>query len=184
MPAVDIARRRARSAVRIAVYLVYQYGAALVPSRLRWMRKVRVALLRLSGRDVAWSAHINSYARIGSGSTIADHAGVGEGSILSGEVHLGRHVTMGPGCRFFTGDHPIPPDRGHFRDMRPRHRPIYVEEDVFLGAGVIVLSGVTIGRCAAVGAGSVVSKDVAPGATVVGNPAREVRRREPPAPSM
>ncbi|WP_235508741.1 DapH/DapD/GlmU-related protein [Terrabacter sp. Root85] len=61
--------------------------------------------------------------------------------------------------------------------MAPIHRPIHIEEDVFLGARVIVLPGVTIGRGAAVGAGSVVARDVPPGAVVVGNPAKLVKQR-------
>ncbi|MFJ6112185.1 DapH/DapD/GlmU-related protein [Dietzia maris] len=84
---------------------------------------------------------------------------------------------MGPECYFITGDHPIPADYGRFRDHKSTHAPIVVEEDAFIGGRVIVLPGVTIGRGATVGAGAVVAKDVAPGAVVVGNPAREIRRR-------
>lgn len=66
----------------------------------------------------------------------------------------------------------------NFRDMEAGHAAIVIEEDAFIGARVTVLPGVTIGRGATVGAGSVVAKDVAPGAIVVGNPARELRRRQ------
>src|SRR5690606_41455691 len=54
--------------------------------------------------------------------------------------------------------------------------PIVIEDNVWLGGGAIVLPGVTIGRDAVVGAGAVVTRDVPPGAVVVGNPARVVRR--------
>ena len=123
------------------------------------------------------TANINRKARLGFDTVIGAHGGVGERAILSGPVVIGPHVTMGPDCLFITGDHPIPPDHLHFRDMRSTHAAIVVEEDVFLGARVTILPGVTLGRGSAVGAGAVVSKDVAPGAVVVGNPAREIRRR-------
>lgn len=158
-------------------WLAYATVASRLPSWSRGSKKFRVACVRRFCADVHPTANINRGARIGWACTVGPHGGVGENCILSGVVHVGPHVTMGPGCRFITGDHPVPPDYGRFRDMSPSHAPIYIEEDAFLGAGVTVLPGVTIGRGAAVGAASVVSKDVPPGAVVVGNPARVVKTR-------
>jgi len=107
------------------------------------------------------------------------NAGIGQGTqfLGLGAVSLGAHVTMGPDCLFITGDHPIPKAGGHFRDLASVHQDIVVEEDVFLGARVTVLPGVTIGRGAAVGAGSVVTKDVPAEVVVAGNPAKVIRSR-------
>ena len=67
---------------------------------------------------------------------------------------------------------------GKYRDGHPRPSgDIVVGNDVWVGAGALVLSGVKIGDGAVVGARAVVASDVRPYAVVVGNPAREVRRR-------
>lgn len=165
--------------MRALIWRLFYVGVATrIPSWSATGKKLRVFAARGYCADVHPTANINSRARIDWLCTIGPHGGVGEGCILSGEVHVGPHVTMGPGCRFITGDHPVPPDFGRFSDMSPSVSPIRIEEDVFLGAGVTVLPGVTIGRGAAVGAASVVSRDVPPGAVVAGNPARVLRTRQ------
>ncbi|MER8394088.1 acyltransferase [Mesorhizobium sp. M1340] len=57
--------------------------------------------------------------------------------------------------------------------------PVTIEDNVFIGLGVVILKGVTVGRGAVVGAGSVVTKNVAPFTTVAGNPARLIPRKTP-----
>jgi acetyltransferase-like isoleucine patch superfamily enzyme len=54
---------------------------------------------------------------------------------------------------------------------------IAIEDDVWIGANAVILPGVTIGRGAVIGAGSVVTKDVAPYTICAGNPARVMRAR-------
>ena len=68
--------------------------------------------------------------------------------------------------------HRLEPDR---RMERPESGPAVLEENVRLGARVIVMAGVTIGADSAVGAGSVVTRDVSPGSVAAGVPARVVR---------
>lgn len=53
--------------------------------------------------------------------------------------------------------------------------PIFIEDDVFIGAGVTILKGVRVGRNSVVGAGSVVTKDIPPNSIVAGNPAKVLR---------
>lgn len=56
---------------------------------------------------------------------------------------------------------------------------IAIQNDAWIGAGTIILPGVTVGECSVVGAGSVVTKDVPPYTVVAGNPAKFLRRVEP-----
>ncbi|WP_066721732.1 sugar O-acetyltransferase [Sphingomonas pituitosa] len=89
-------------------------------------------------------------------------------------VEIGAGTQIGPGVQILTADHP--------RDAALRAqglefgRPIRIGANVWIGGGALILPGVTIGDDAIIGAGSVVTRDVAPGATVVGNPARAVTR--------
>ncbi|MGP3535790.1 glycosyltransferase [Microbacterium sp. RD1] len=166
-----------RSPKRLLWWFIYAAFASRLPSWSKAAKRFRVFCARRFCADVHPTANINRAARLSWQTVIGPHGGVGEDCVLSGRVVVGPHVTMGPNCRFITGDHPVPPDYGSFRDMKPTHAGIILEEDAFLGASVTVLPGVTIGRGAAVGAGAVVAKDVAPGAIVVGNPARQIRQR-------
>jgi acetyltransferase-like isoleucine patch superfamily enzyme len=67
---------------------------------------------------------------------------------------------------------------GAFKDGQPGSKgDILIGHDVWIGAGALILSGVRIGNGAVIGANAVVAKDVRPYAVMVGNPAREIRRR-------
>jgi maltose O-acetyltransferase len=88
-------------------------------------------------------------------------------------VTIGDDVQIGPGVQLLTPTHPLEP--GPRRDKWESASPITIEDNVWLGGGVIVCPGVTIGRDTVVGAGSVVTRDLPPGVLAVGNPARVIR---------
>lgn len=99
-------------------------------------------------------------------------------------VTIGSYCSIAAGVLFIAaGEHPMSlvstyPFGGAARDQTKG--PITVGNDVWIGSRAIVLSGVTIGHGAVVGAGSVVTKDVPPYAVVAGNPARLIRYRFEP----
>jgi acetyltransferase-like isoleucine patch superfamily enzyme len=99
---------------------------------------------------------IGKGVRIGAGSKVQAFAFIPEG------VTIGRNVFIGPhAC--FTNDK-YPPSVDWLETI--------VEDDVSIGAGAVILPGITIQTGATVGAGAVVTKDVPAGVTVKGNPAR------------
>lgn len=109
-----------------------------------------------------------------------------QGAVIGREVHLGpeslldpQHcwlITVGDRVTFAPRVHVLAHDASTKRAVgRTLIAPVVIEDDVFLGAGTIVLPGVTIGRGAVIGAGSVVSRDVPPDAVAVGCPAVPVR---------
>jgi len=96
------------------------------------------------------------------------------GSIVASElVRIGPRCLIGPYVMMLDNDfHRIEPER---RLERPPSKPIVVEENVWIGARVILMSGVTVGRDSCIGAGSVVTADVPPRTFVAGVPARVIR---------
>jgi maltose O-acetyltransferase len=91
-----------------------------------------------------------------------------------GRITIGDFVQVGPNVQLLTATHPL--DAGRRREGWEGSEPITIEDDVWLGGGVIVLPGVTIGAGTVVGAGAVVTKDLPPAVLAVGNPAQVVRR--------
>ncbi len=87
----------------------------------------------------------------------------------SGQVRIGNGALIGPCARFYTPNHHVDVDSR--KAGWELGLPITIEDDVWLGGSVVLCPGVTVGRGAVVGAGSVVTKDVPPGAIVGGNPA-------------
>jgi maltose O-acetyltransferase len=88
-------------------------------------------------------------------------------------IAIGDDVQIGPAVQLYTAQHPL--DAKVRRSGLESASPIRIGKDVWIGGGVVVLPGVTIGDRSIVGAGSVVVHDVPPDSLVVGNPARIVR---------
>ncbi|WP_405784139.1 sugar O-acetyltransferase [Streptomyces sp. NBC_00859] len=88
-------------------------------------------------------------------------------------ITIGADVQIGPNVQLLTPTHPIDPEQR--RAKWEAAQPITVGDNVWLGGGVIVCPGVTIGANTVVGAGSVVTKDLPPNVVAVGNPARVTR---------
>ncbi|WP_339079523.1 acyltransferase [Pseudomonas sp. TMP9] len=120
-------------------------------------------------------------ARIGRDCNINAHC------FIENDVVLGDRVTVKCGVYLWDGlrvadDVFIGPNATFTNDRLPRskHYPdsfaeTVIEQGVSIGAAAVILPGLTIGSCAMVGAGAVVTRDVPPRALVVGNPARIVR---------
>ena len=93
-------------------------------------------------------------------------------------IRIGCRVEIAARCAFYTYDHGCAPAKSIAAQPLQTKGGIMIEDEVWLGYGVIVLSGVRIGKGAVVGAGAVVTRDVPPGAIAVGVPARVVKMRD------
>ncbi len=88
-------------------------------------------------------------------------------------VVIGDDVQIGPNVQLLTATHPVEP--GPRREKWEAAKPIVIGDNVWLGGGVIVCPGVTIGADTVVGAGAVVTGDLPASVVAVGSPARVIR---------
>lgn len=89
------------------------------------------------------------------------------------DIFVGDCTMFGPNVTVATAGHPILPE---LREQAYQFNiPVRIGRNCWLGAGVVVLPGVTIGDNSVIGAGSVVTKDVPPNVIAVGNPCRVLR---------
>lgn len=101
------------------------------------------------------------------------------------EITIGDDAQIAPGVHIYTPTHPLDPTVR--RSGLEAAHPVRIGHNVWIGGGAILLPGITVGDDAVIAAGAIVTRDVAPGALVAGNPARTLRavaaRPEPPSES-
>ena len=102
--------------------------------------------------------------------SIGNNSGISSSTITAWEsVEIGENVRIGANCVIMDGDF-------HLDDPRVgRPRKIMIADNVWLGAGVVVLKGVSIGENTIIGCGSIVTKDVPPNCIAAGNPCRVIK---------
>ena len=89
------------------------------------------------------------------------------------DIFIGDNVLIGPNVTIATACHPIDPEPR--RKGLQYNRPVHIGDNVWIGAGAIILPGVTVGENSVIGAGSVVTKDIPAKSVAVGNPCRVIR---------
>jgi len=131
------------------------------------------------GHQAILKGYYKNELRVGRGTWI----GQGVFFHAAGGIAIGEHVGIGPRVMILTSAHRLDGAAGAVEPQLPiLHRPldfapVRLEDGCDIGVGAILLPGITVGKFAQVGAGAVVTRDVAPGAIVAGNPARELRRQ-------
>jgi len=161
-PELDKMRERAYDAV---------HEHNILPPRRRGNSGPALAALFASvGKDVRIESqfHCAYGVNIELGDKVYMNAGC---TILdTARVRIGISSMLGPSVQIYCAEHHKDPAlRAAGLEIA---KPVTIGENVWIGGGAIILPGITIGNGAIVGAGAVVTKNVAPGATVVGNPAR------------
>lgn len=90
-----------------------------------------------------------------------------------GEIYIGDYTMIGPNVTIATAGHPLLPELR--QEAYQFNIPVHIGKNVWIGAGVIILPGVTVGDNTVIGAGSVVTKDIPSDVVAVGNPCRVLR---------
>ena len=149
------------------------YVSALSVNGVRLGNNVRI-------REGAWIQATSTLDQPGVGLSIGDGTYIGPRAILGagGGIRIGARVTFGAAVHLLAENHEFGDAVRPIQEQGVTRAGIVIDDDVWMGNGVIVLDGVSIGRGAVVGAGSVVTHDVPPGAVAVGNPARVIRQRQ------
>jgi acetyltransferase-like isoleucine patch superfamily enzyme len=151
--------------------LIYQVDDDSGPVELG--RRVRLH------QDVIIETGVGGSLIIGEESTIQPRCQL---SAYKGTIRIGAGVSVAPYCALYPYDHGILPGMPMRKQPLRSRGGIVIDDEAWLGVGVIVLDGVRIGAGAVVGAGSVVVHDVPEGVVVQGVPARAVMLRGELAP--
>lgn len=93
------------------------------------------------------------------------------------KVRIGNHVYIAPNVSIYTAGHPL--DVVLRRKGLEYARPVRIGDDVWIGGGVSILPGVTVGNNVVIGAGSVVNRDIPDNSLAAGNPCRVIRQLDP-----
>ena len=125
--------------------------------------------------DYGCNIHIGNNVSINTGCTLVD----------CNKITIGSNVLIAPNVQLYTATHPIDLDErlapvetedGIKRVRRTYALPITIEDGCWIGGGVIILPGITIGYGSVIGAGSVVTKDIPANSLAVGNPCKVIRQ--------
>ncbi|MEO0765569.1 MAG: sugar O-acetyltransferase [Pseudomonadota bacterium] len=145
----------------------------LPPSERRTLSAPLKALFAATGENCLIEAPF--HCSYGINIHLGDAVFVNSGCVIldSAPVHIGDGTLIGTGAQILCADHHRDPVKR--RAGIERAVPVSIGSDVWIGAGAIVLPGVTIGDRAIIGAGSIVTKSVESDATVVGNPGRALK---------
>ena len=131
----------------------------------------RVCILR----DTAIETGFGGTIWIGDGTWIHPR---GQLNAYLGSIRIGTNVDIAPNCAFYAYDHGMAPGQKVREQPLQTKGDIIIEDDVWIGVGAIILSGVTIGKGAIIGAGSVVTKSIPPFSLAAGNPAHVLKTRK------
>lgn len=119
--------------------------------------------------------------------SIGDYTSIPKGSVFyctEASLTIGKKVIFGPHPTIITGDHRIDVVGKYIMDSKEKmpenDAPVVIEDDVWIGANVTILKGVTIGRGSVVVAGAVVTKSCPPYSIIGGVPAKVLRMRFTP----
>jgi acetyltransferase-like isoleucine patch superfamily enzyme len=124
----------------------------------------------LHGARIGRNCNLNAHTLVEGGAVLGDCVTLKSGVYVWDGIILEDEVFCGPNATFSNDKYP------RSRSRSPAFQGTRVCRGASIGAGAVILPGLTIGENAMIGAGAIVTRDVPPGETVVGNPAGRLRR--------
>ena len=144
---------------------------------VRFGRGVRLlSFVNLYGCAIGDETSIGTFVEIQKGAVIGARCKIQSHTFICEGVTIEDEVFIGHGVMFINDLHPraTNPDGSRQTDRDWGVVPTIVRRGASIGTGAVLLGGLTVGEGAVVGAGAVVTRDVPPRATVIGNPARVI----------
>jgi acetyltransferase-like isoleucine patch superfamily enzyme len=137
------------------------------------------AFVNLYGCEIGDESRIGAFVEIQKGAHIGRRVKISSHSFVCEGVTIEDEVFIGHGVMFINDKYPraTTEDGSSQTEADWVCTPTIVQRRASIGSNATILCGVTIGEGALVGAGSIVTRDVPPGATVAGNPARPIREK-------
>ncbi len=136
--------------------------------------------VNLYGCSIGDDTRIGAFVEIQKGAVIGRNCKISSHTFICEGVEIGDGCFIGHGVMFINDKHPravnAQGEPESEADWQPRFVRTRIGQRVSIGSGVVMLGGISVGDGAMVGAGAVVTRDVAPGATVAGVPARLLQR--------
>ena len=140
-----------------------------------WLRNKSVKLfLKKCGKSI----RVKRNADISPNITVGDYSELGTRVLIQANVEIGNYVIMGPDIKIYTRNHEFLDIEKPIAIQGKRYYKTKIGHDVWIGANVIILPGVTVGDHSIIAAGAIVTKNVPEWAIVGGNPAKFIKSRK------
>lgn len=170
--------------IKIGCWILYHYFASHLPvSTLPFgkiSKKIRYLLVKKIFKKCGKNVNVEHHAYFQNGFNIeiGDNSGIGVNANIPNNTIIGKNVLMGPDVMFFPSSHRFEKkDQSIMEQGYEEPKQVVIEDDVWIGARVIIVGGIRIKHGAVIGAGSVVTKDVEPFSIVAGVPAKVIKFR-------
>lgn len=149
--------------------VMYEYNHTRPKERERRMELMK-QLFGTVGEECCVETPV--YANWGIHTHLGDHVYVNFGLTLvdDADIFIGNHVMIAPNVTIATASHPLDPNLRR-QDVQ-FNKPVHIGDNVWIGAGAVILQGVTIGENTTIGAGSIVTKSIPANVLAFGNPCR------------
>ena len=130
--------------------------------------------VNLYGCKIDDRTKLGTFVEVQKGATIGKNCKISSHTFICEGIHIGDGCFVGHGVLFINDKHPraVNPDGSMQNDEDWELLETFIEDNVSIGSGAVIMGGIRIGKGAMIGAGAVVTKDVEENTTVAGVPAR------------
>lgn len=164
------------------LYLIMYYlvGIRLPSSNNRFAKAIRSWLCKGIFKEVGKNVNIEKGVFFGKGTNISigNNSGIGLKATVQGPLIIEDNVMMGPEVIIYTKNHNIEDTNIPMVNQgETKPKLVHIKDDVWIGARVVILPGVTIGKGSVIGACALITKDVEPYSIMGGVPAKLIKKR-------